>query len=368
MRICEIYTQQFRNLQKGALALGQGVNVILGNNAQGKTNLLEAMWLFCGAKSFRGAKEEDMLAFGAPYFCLQMQFEAQKRQQTAQILYKRQGGREVLLNDVKKRSLAELAGHFCAVVFSPTHLSLMKDGPAQRRKFLDAAICQLKPLYIKTIKDYHKALTQKNALLKDVWRHSDLLGHLDAWDQVLAALCAQIYAERTAYVQTLGQHAKAIYAGFSNKKEQLEIFYRSQDLEETMLGQNKQTLENAFYKAICQKRKEEIRLGCAQTGVQRDDLDILIGENSARQYASQGQQRSGVLSLKLAEAQNLYSQLGEMPVILLDDVLSELDKNRQAYILHSLKGAQVVITGCEELKDYADSQRFLVQNGAIQAL
>ncbi len=365
MNIRKIGFWQFRNLQPATLCLQDGVNVFFGDNAQGKTNLLEGIWLFCGAKSFRGAKEEEMLQFGAPFFKLEMEFVSQGRTQQASILSKREGGREVLLNEVKKRSSAELAGHFCAVVFSPTHLSLIKDGPNVRRKFLDAAICQHKPGYIKLMGDYHKALQQKNALLKDVWRHSQLLDELDTWDRILANLCAQVYKERVKYVQTLNPFAQEIYGGFSQQKETLSLFYVSQDLQGFDKALEIEELQQAFYSAILQKRREEIRLGFAQTGVQRDDLEIQINQKSARQFASQGQQRSAVLSLKLAEANSLKQHLEEMPVILLDDVLSELDQNRQNYILHALKGAQVVITGCEPIQNAGACRVFLVNDGKV---
>lgn len=348
---------QYRNLKSGTIALNPGINILYGDNAQGKTNFLEAVWLFTGAKSFRAAKDREMVAFGGDRASLTLDFNAQGRRQQAAIMIEKR--RSAQLNGIGLRSAARLAGIFCAVVFSPAHLSLIKDGPEARRRFIDAAYCQLRPAYIRILAEYQRTLQQRNALLKEAARGQPLADDvLSVWDERLAQAGAAVYTARRAYVRMLETQTAGIYDGLSAQRETLSLAYESCVGSELPTGEEAQ--KKLFY--LLQERHAADRAaGFTTAGIHRDDLALSIDGRAARIYGSQGQQRSAVLALKLAEAALLEQETGEQPVMLLDDVMSELDPARQDYILNHIHGWQVLITCC----DPAPIQR-LVQGAAFE--
>ncbi len=369
MNVLSLEHEKYRNLLQGEIIPSNGINVICGQNAQGKTNLLEALWLFTGAHSFRGAKDAELTAFAGEgekrFSKLKMRFESGGREQEAEISIR--GGRRTLtLNGIPQRSCGAMAGVFCAVIFSPEHLSLVKDGPMNRRNFLDSAICQIRPAYVKVINQYNRILLQRNALLKDIVRHRELLDTIDIWDERLANFGAQIICERVKYVQRLSPRVKNIYDGISTQKENMDLVYRStvENPEE----------EHAVVRAALREKlkkhlEDDIRMGSTCCGPHRDDLELLVNGISARSFASQGQQRSAVLAMKLAEAEILGELCGEEPVILLDDVLSELDQSRQDYLLNHLVGRQVFITCCspENTRLLKKGTIFCIEEGRVSA-
>ncbi len=334
----------YRNLCGDAFVPDAGVNILYGNNAQGKTNLLEAIWLFTGSRSFRGAKDAELVRFGETQAALTLRFEAQQREQTAEITI-RDARRHATLNGVKKPAASRLAGSFCGVIFSPSHLSLVKDGPEGRRRFLDAAYCQLRPGYLPVLADFQRALSQRNALLKEQRRIGGEETLLEIWDDRLAATGARVILARTAYIRRLAPLAAAIYSGLSGGHEQLSVFYQPTGgiSPDAPLSELAAQLKQAFLAA----RGADFAAGFTTVGPHRDDLGLHINELPARTYGSQGQQRSVVLALKLAEASVLEKVTGEKPVALLDDVMSELDEQRQDYILNHIHDWQVFITCCE---------------------
>ncbi len=324
----------------------EGVNILAGDNAQGKTNLLEACWLFTGAKSFRGAKDREMVAFGEDKAALALDFHAGGRNQHAAIAIENR--RQVTLNGVKLPSVARLAGKFCGVVFSPAHLSLIKDGPDGRRRFVDSAYCQLHPAYVATLAEYAKTLTQRNTFLRRVGESGRLTGEqadlLALWDHSLAVAGARVTAARCRYIEKLQPIAAAIYDGLSGGREQLTLVWESPAYEvgatPAQIAANWATLLGAATRADC-------AAGFSTVGAHREDLDLRLDGVPARVYGSQGQQRSAVLALKLAEATLLQDITNEPPVAFLDDVMSELDVSRQDYILNHIDGWQVFISCCE---------------------
>ena len=336
MRVERIAFEGFRNLRPGEMTAAEGVNVIYGANAQGKTNLLEAMWLFTGSRSFRGAKESSLVTAGQEFARLEMDFFAEERAQNAVLLL--QKGRQATLNGVKLKSAGGLAGHFRAVVFSPAHLTLVKDGPEERRHFLDAAIGQLWPKYNSLYAAYLRAVSQRNALLKDARFHTQLLDMLEVYDREIAHKGARLVDYRLRYLARLRPYAEEIYAGIAGGKETLGIAY---------LGLPDGRDEGALFAALKAARKEDLAAAVTSVGPHRDDLTLTVSEMDARQFASQGQQRSAVLALQLAEAAVLRDVAGEQPVALLDDVMSELDETRQDYLLRHVRGWQVFLTGCD---------------------
>ena len=353
MKVLELRASGFRNLETLRFSPCGGLNAVTGENAQGKTNLLEAMWLFTGGRSFRGARDQELVRAGAQEARLSLTFFSGGREQRAELTL-RGGARQAVLNGVMKRGMAELIGRFCAVVFSPEHLSLVKGGPAERRAFLDSALCQAKPSYAIAYARYRRTLNQRNALLKDIARHPELEDTLPIWDDRLCRSGAVLIRERRAYLERFAPRASAHYAGIAHGREELRLTY-----EPSCGGDMAESLRRAL--------REDIRSGHTSVGPHRDDIGIEIGNMAARLYASQGQQRSAVLAMKLAEAAVLAEACGEEPVVFLDDVLSELDGSRQLYLLSSLSGRQSFLTGCE-LPPRALSgtaARFLVRGGTV---
>lgn len=342
MIINKLTVTDYRNIDNIEIFPSENINVIYGENAQGKTNLLESIWLFTGCKSFRSKKDSELVGFQKSFAKNEIEFIANGREQNS-ILYIDKK-RTAMKNGVTLKSPAELIGEFYAVIFSPSHLSLIQEGPVFRRKFLDTALCQLKPNYAKDLARYKHTLEQRNALLKDIQYHSELYDTLDIWDEKLSAYGANVVSERIKYCEMLSQNAKDIYLGLSNGKENISINY----INNFGLYSNDSTQIKSFLIETLRKtRKDDIYNKITGVGPQRDDIDIKINNLSARIYGSQGQQRSCALALKLSEANIIKQITDEEPVILLDDVMSELDINRQDYILNHINSRQVFITCCD---------------------
>ena len=340
MRISRLHLEQFRNIESLSVFPCETVNIIYGDNAQGKTNLLEAIWLLSGAKSFRGAKDADLIRFGESRALIESDFFCAGRQQTSKIQL--EGKKTAWLNDIRQDSITAFAGIFTTVVFSPSHLGLVKDGPAGRRKFLDTSICQITPRYIGMIGQYQRILLQRNTLLKDISYASALLDTLDIWDEKLSALGGVIIRMRMEYTRRLQKEAEDIYKGISMERESFSLDYRPFELP-VQEGQTQREISSLLLEKMMQNRSEDLRSGSTGIGPHRDDLEISINGRSVRSFGSQGQQRSSVLALKLAESRCIGDILGERPVILL-----ELDQNRLEYLLNHLTGSQIFITCCDK--------------------
>ncbi len=370
MHITRLATENFRNLADGELYPCQGVNVIYGGNAQGKTNLLEGLWLFTGGHSFRGAKDGELPRLlpgqeeNSPRAALTLDFYGEGREQNA-ALYIENGRRSSVINGVKKKTGSALVGKVRAVIFSPEHLLLVKEGPARRRGFLDGALCQQKPGYAGLLGVFQRALLQRNALLKDMVRFPELGDTLEVWDARLAKLGGEVMTERLGYVQRLGPKLEEIYNGISKGKEALSVSYAPSVRAGGAF--TRAEAEQAFLQELGRTRRSDMRAGFTTAGPHRDDLEITLNGVSARAYGSQGQQRSAVLALKLAEAGALSQMTGETPVVLLDDVMSELDQSRQDYLLNHLHGRQVFLTCCspETVSLMETGRRFRVEAGEV---
>lgn len=332
MNVKRLEWENYRNLHRGGISPCETVNVICGENAQGKTNLLEALWLFTGGRSFRGARDAELVTRSEERAALKLGFSSQEREQEAEIRIAG-GHRSALLNGIPKKSCSALIGVFCAVIFSPEHISLIGGAPALRRNFLDAALCQEKPGYAGVLAGYNRTLYQRNALLKDIPRHSELLGTLDVWDAKLVSVGEKVTKMRLDYLDRLRGPAAEFYSGICAGREELSLQYVN-------------SAEN-LGEALASSRRADVENGYTGVGPHRDDLSVLIDSQSARMYGSQGQKRSAVLALKLAEARLLARSAGENPAVFLDDVLSELDSGRQEYLLNHLGEYQVFLTCCE---------------------
>lgn len=369
MRVTELRFENYRNLLSGSFRPAPGVNVICGSNAQGKTNLLEGIWLFTGGHSFRGARDSDLVRMeggvpGQEPASLEMTFFGGGREQLAQLKI-RGGRRSAILNGVNKRSASSLVGTFCAVVFSPEHLSMVKDGPAERRTFLDSAICQIHPSYAGLLGQYMRTLQQRNSLLKDIPRHRELLDTLEIWDERLAGFGGAIMEERLRYVRRLRPSAAEIYRGISGAREEINLCCQMTAAQE---GLSAGEYGAAMLRALSSCRRDDLGAGFTTVGPHRDDLLLTINGTAARIFGSQGQQRSVVLALKLAEAEVLEQIIGEAPAVLLDDVMSELDVGRQDYLLNHLEGRQIFITCCDpgSVRLLEKGRIFSVQEGVVR--
>ena len=328
MIITGLKFENFRNLENNHICFGDKMNIIVGDNGQGKTNLLECIWMFNGVRSFRGAKDRDLVQFGKNLAKIEIEFFSEERNQTAKIEFVN-NKREAYINEIKKPAPSHLLGKITSIVFSPEHLSLVKDGPNVRRKFIDSAICQVKPKYSVYLARYNRILNQRNALLKDIANYSELEDTLEIWDRELAVNGSVIISERLKYITKLSELAGEYQSGISENREKLEVIYKNRYSSDTSTTE----IAGDFLEVLSKHRKDDLIFRYTTKGPHRDDIEININGRSARQYASQGQQRSAVLSLKLAEASLVDILTGENAIILLDDVLSELDKERQSFCL-----------------------------------
>lgn len=364
MKVIALKFENYRNLKDDIIMPCEGVNIIYGDNAQGKTNLLEALWLFCGGHSFRSAKDSEIIKWDKDFARLEMRFLGQEREQTAKITFN-SGKKQVEINGVQKKSTASLIEKFCAVVFSPEHLNLIKRGPSERRRFIDSAICREKLKNAVILSKFNRVLTQRNSLLKDIYKRPSLEDVLSVWDEPLVKNGAILIKQRLDYVKMLSERASGYHSGISKNSEILKIRYISS--LDIGMDDSIEVIEEKFRKKLTDTRKDDIRLGVTNHGPHRDDIEILINDKNAKAFASQGQQRSAVLSLKLAEASVLKEKMGEEPVILLDDVLSELDVGRQDFLLNELTDCQVFITCCEKSnkEQLKKGKIFQLKNGEI---
>ena len=362
MTVNSVKIKNFRNIADLSFTADNEVNVIYGENAQGKTNILESIWLFTGCKSFRGAKDSELIKFSEDFAKINLEFSNNLREKKSEIIIADKK-KNASLNGVSLRSTAELIGSFYAVIFSPVHLSLIKDGPSARRKFLDTALCQLKPSYAEHLASFKRALIQRNALLKDLHLNSQLYDMLDTWDDQLARYSACVIKERLQYIDLLSEYSKSIYSGISENKENFSVFYsKKMDKDLSVKDIYLSEIEN-----LKNSRKEDIFSKTTTVGPHRDDLEILINNVSARSFGSQGQQRSCALALKLGESEIIKKITGETPVALLDDVMSELDEKRQDYVLNHINDRQVFLTCCDpsQVLRLCGGKSFLVKGGEI---
>lgn len=337
-----IFTENYRNLSAGEIEFCDGVNVICGDNGQGKTNLLEAMWLFTGTRSFRGAKNIELIAKGEKFARLNFNFFAENREQSANLVITDK--KQASLNGVKLAAASGYIGKFCAVVFSPDHMGLIKGGSAERRKFLDAAISQQYPAYPRLLVEYNRILAQRNALLKKSGGNFGGLGDvLEILDENLSKIGAKISFRRAEYVSRLCTKTVEIFDGISSGREKITLRYNCSYLNPGSVDETAAALKSQLES----HRTSDMAQGCTNYGPHRDDLGISVNDMAARAYASQGQKRSCVLALKLAEASLLEESIGERPVAVLDDVMSELDGLRQDYLMNHMEGWQVFISCCD---------------------
>lgn len=353
MWIKEIKLNNFRNYENKIINLENNINLFYGENAQGKTNIIESIFLASMGKSFRTNNEKEMISFNKDNFSVEILFEKSDRE--GKIKINLQNKKSVYLNGVKLKKLSELLGNINIVLFTPDDINILKDGPQKRRRFLDMMISQLRPNYMYVLNLYLKTLEQRNNYLKQIKLENKKPELLDIWDEKLAEYSEKIYIYRNEFIEKIKNKIDIIHKNITNDKEEIKIEYISE-------CENKEN----FLKLLKERRKLDIIKGYTTKGIHRDDFIIYINNKKVNVYGSQGQHRTAILSLKLAELQVIYDEIGETPVLLLDDFMSELDEKRKKSFLENIKDVQVIIT-CTEKIDIKNSKfiAFNVKNGEI---
>ena len=346
MRAERLTLRGFRNYADAEVCFDEGINVISGENAQGKTNLLEAVYLLSGGRSFRTRFDREMIGFDRDFAEITADIFAADRSQHIEILLRRGGKKTVTQNRVKKNA-SELSETVKVVLFCPDDLNLIRDGAAARRKMMDLAICQLRPGYAKLLSDFNRLYENKMRILRDYRDDPAMLDTFDEFSDGLARVSAQIIRYRASFARRLAAAAAPIHREFSGSGEELGVQYTTvSTVTDPLAG------EQTIYAEILEHQRShkaaELASGSCLTGAHKDDLEISVNSRSARSFASQGQTRTAALSLKMAEREIFLNDTGESPILLLDDVLSELDARRQEFVLNRMVGGQTLITCCED--------------------
>ena len=345
MRLYRIQTEHFRLLESETVEFEPGVNAIVGDNAQGKTTLLEAVWLLTGGKSFRTWYDRELISFDKDAASVKGEFHAAGRDQTMELTLTRGRTRQIRQNGVKKRP-SEVSGCLNAILFSPDDLGMVRGPAANRRRMMDAAISQLRPGYAALLADYNKLYEDKLRILKDWRERPSLLDPLDEFSDALCRKSARMIRYRASFARRLNEAAGPIQREFSSGREELTIRYATVSTVE-----NPEAGEEEIYRAVAERQRQlrsaELEAGMCLVGAHKDDLELSINGADARTFASQGQTRTAALSMKLAEREIFLKETGESPVLLLDDVLSELDAARQEFVLNRIGGGQTLVTCCE---------------------
>ena len=350
MIIKDISVDGYKNLRDVNISLDEGVNILCGRNAQGKTNLIEAVWICSGCRSFRSTRDKAFVGFEAQRASVNVDFQDKLRLQSISFSVEKNAVKErkITLNGVRLPLLSKLFGSLKCVVFTPEDLELSKGSPENRRSFLDLSISQIKPSYLAAVNRYNGILYQRNAFLKYAQTHKHDLSQLDMWDEQLASAGAYISVLRYNYSVKLDAFTKELYGSISGGRESLALAYHSTVYRDGVsLSELTDEHKKIFLDTLRSHCETDIRAGFTTCGVHRDDIITRIDGLNSREYGSQGQSRSIALILKLAQARILAEETGEAPVILLDDVMSELDSQRQSFILNSIEGMQLIITTCD---------------------
>ncbi len=359
MYIKSLECKNFRNYESLCASFNPGTNVFYGDNAQGKTNILEGMYLCGTTKSHRGNKDRDMIRFGEEEAHIRMVLHRKKADHRIDMHLRKNKTKGVAIDGIPIRRASELFGIVNFVFFSPEDLNIIKNGPADRRKFIDSELCQLNKLYMGHLSAYNKVLAQRNKLLKEISFQPSLLSTLPVWDEQLVSYGRQLISARKEFIRQLNDISSEIHRQLTGGKEEIELRYEP-DTSEESFGEN-----------LSAAREKDLRQKITSAGPHRDDICVLVNGIDIRKFGSQGQQRSAALSLKLSEIQMIRTIVKTTPVLLLDDVLSELDSSRQRYLLNSIKDIQTFITctGMDDLleNDFPIDQIFRVVKGTVRS-
>lgn len=364
MYIEQLELENFRSYKKIKTFFSKNINIIYGENAQGKTNIIEAVFLCAAGRSHRTSKDKELVNINSNGFKVKLLLNRDYKKKEIEYIYEF-GKKRILINEIPIKKMAGLMGNLLAVVFSPEDILIVKEGPSLRRRFINITISQLKPSYFYNLQQYNKILNQRNNLLKEIKEKKSLLDTLDIWDEKIAQVGTEIICERKKFIEKLGKISKEKHYNLTENREQLEIKYKtfSQDID----VKNKKDIKEKIIKRLIENRNTELRRCTTVVGPHRDDFDIIINGLPLKNFGSQGQQRTAILSLKLSEIEIIKEEAEEYPVLLLDDVMSELDNKRRNFLFRSLTKMQTFITCTEKdfFKEYSDVSFFEVKNGEI---
>ena len=365
MRLCELKLRDFRNYEELELEAAPGVNLIVGDNAQGKTNLLEALVYLGSGKSWRTQKSAELVRFGGSFADLEGTVFSQEREQTLRtVVFPGKRPRQLWRNGVKKKSAAECAGVLNTVLFCPEDLLVLKSGGAARRKLGDMALCQLRPNYDAALAEYNRLLEQKSKILKERYENPAWLEILPEYNLRICQVGALLISYRARFYESLGREASVYHGQFTGGAEDFKLDYHTvSTVSDPFAGVAKLTedLQNHMESHA----RAELESGQCLTGPHRDDFDVKLSGLSVKTYGSQGQTRTAAISLKLAQRELMRRESGEEPVLLLDDVLSELDPGRQDFVLNQIHSGQVFITCCEPERFTKLGQTIQIRKGQI---
>lgn len=357
MVIKSLKLKNYRNYELLDMTFDSKTNILYGDNAQGKTNILEALYLSGTTKSHRGTKDRDLIQFGREESHLETIVEKKGMEFQIDMHLKKNSPKGIAINKIPIRKASELFGIVHFVFFSPEDLNIIKDGPAGRRRFIDLELSQIDKVYLSNLSNYNRIINQRNSLLKELYHQDHLMDTLDIWDMQLAEYGTKVIESRKQFIRQVNQIIADIHYRLTGGRERIELSY------ESSLGSL--SLEQALKK----NRERDIRMKSTSVGPHRDDLCFLSGDLDIRKFGSQGQQRTAALSLKLSEIELVKEVIKDTPILLLDDVLSELDKHRQNYLLDSIHDIQTLITctGVDEFVNHRFSinKVFHVQNGQV---
>ena len=354
MFIEKIKLENFRNYDLQEIEFDKNVNIIYGDNAQGKTNILEAIFICSLGKSFRTNREKELIKKEKFYSKIEML--SSKEDRKVKINFELQDKKKFYINDIQIKKTSDILGKNYVVLFTPEDISILKNEPSKRRRFLNIMISQLRPMYVHLISDYNKIIEQRNFYLKQIKYDGKPKENLQIWDEQLVKLGTKIYEYRKEFIEKINKKIYDIHLKTTENKEQIEIKYLSN------VGKN--YLEN-----LKKNQENDIQKGYTEIGIHRDDFEIYINKNKISIYGSQGQRRTTIISLKLAEAEVIFEEIGERPVILLDDFMSELDKKRIQGLFENIKENQVIITCTDSFKiNNSKYKLYKVNNAEVESV
>ncbi len=360
MKIDSLHLENFRNYERLELDLDPGTNVFYGKNAQGKTNILESVCLCGTTKSHRQARDRDMIRFGEEEAHIRMMITKGEIPYRIDMHLKKSRAKGIAINASPIRKAGDLIGLCSFVFFSPEDLQMIKNGPAERRRFLDMQLCQMSRSYVQNLSGYNRVLMQRGKLLRDLPFHPEYLHTLDIWDEQLVSYGIRVIRERAGFIKDLDERVGSIHEDLTGGEEHLAISYEAN------------TDEGRFLSELRENREKDLKMKMTSCGPHRDDLSFKTQKIDIRRFGSQGQQRTTALSLKLAEIELVKQKMGDYPVLLLDDVLSELDSDRQKYLLEKISRVQTLVT-CTGMDDFRDNRfridrMFSVEDGTVHII
>lgn len=357
MIIKSIELSDYRNYESLSMEFDSGTNILYGDNAQGKTNILEAIYVAATTKSHKGSKDREIVNFNKDEAHIRTYLEKEGVETRVDMHLRRSKSKGIAIDGQKIKRAADLLGLCNVVFFSPEDLAIIKNGPAERRRFVDMELCQLDDFYLYNLNHYNKIVNQRNTLLKDMYFNPDLKETLNIWDMQLVSYGSKIIERRNLFVEQLNEIIYDIHRKLSGEREEIKIMYEPNV-----------SIED-FEKKLQNSQERDIRSKMTSVGPHRDDFSFFIGDIDIRKFGSQGQQRTAALSLKLSEIELVKKIAKDTPILLLDDVLSELDSNRQNYLLNSIGDIQTIIT-CTGLEEFVNNRFkinkvFKVSGGAV---